>query len=597
MARSAATGRTYAKEFLQLSLLSQGCHMSRLAALKACTRVGDLAALLGFKSQALGYIARGLRDPAKYTTFEIPKRSGGTRTINAPVPQLKLAQRRLCDLLEDCQEEIEATIGVKKRLSHGFRKNHSIFTNADVHRCQRYVLNFDLEDFFGTINFGRVRGFFIENRNFKLDPDVALLIAQLVCYNAKLPQGAPSSPVVSNLIGNILDIRLAKLARANGCSYSRYADDITMSTSLPEFPPVIAREVVGTHKWELSKGVVDAVAACGFRVNARKTRLQYGSSRQDVNGIVVNRHVNVRADYRRKLRAMVNCLRSTGSFTCSHAEPDQAEPAMLPAKVGTTKQLQGMLSFALQAERYRQRSKPLPENLSGTERLLRRFLFYTTFANCDRPVVITEGKTDGIYLASAIKGLAAAFPELSSKKNEPPLIRFLRSTRSIERLFGLSGGEVPLKEFVHLYAEEYRYIKGPKGAKPVIVVFDNDSGANGILSLLNGFYKMPLPVGAQSVHVNGNLYVVLTSPRVAGVSSHCIENCFDPPTLAITLSGKTFSMSNKMLGPNEYGKAWFAEKVVKPNAEVIDFSGFGGLLQEIQQIIKSHVPPPQPSPA
>ncbi|MBD9379434.1 retron Ec67 family RNA-directed DNA polymerase/endonuclease [Pseudoxanthomonas sp. PXM04] len=573
--------------------------MSKLAALKACSSIGDLALLLGFKAQTLGYIARGLRDPAKYTSFDIPKRSGGKRTIHAPVPKLKLVQRKLCNLLEECQKEIESTLGVEKRLAHGFKKHHSIFTNADVHRRQKYVLNFDLEDFFGTINFGRVRGFFIANRHFKLNSDVAMLIAQLVCCNAKLPQGSPSSPIISNLIGNILDIRLAKLARANGCSYSRYADDITISTSLPDFPSAIASLVTGSHVWTLSSDVMNTISACGFKLNPKKTRLQYHHSRQDVTGIVVNRHVNVSSDYRRKLRAMVDRLRSTGSFTYSATELDTAASTKVSVKTGTRNQLQGMLSFALQAERYRQASTstPAPECLTGNEKLLRRFLFYTTFASHERPLVISEGKTDGIYLASAIRSLAATFPELVAPKTGVPAVRFLRLTRSMERLFGLSGGDGPLKEFVHQYAEEYRHIKGPKGSMPVIAIFDNDTGAKGVLGLLKGFYKMPMPAGAQSVHVHGNLYVVLTSPHITGAPSHCIEDCFDAATLAITLSGKTLSLANKTLGPNEYGKAWFAEKVIKPNAKTIDFAGFNGLLGVISQIVKGHTPPPVAPPA
>jgi RNA-directed DNA polymerase len=135
--------------------------MSALAQLKLCTTVGDVAHLLGFTAKALGYVAWGIAPAAKYTTFDIPKRSGGKRTINAPAPQLKLAQQKLSNLLQQCENEIEKEIGVKRRLAHGFKREHSILTNADVHRCQRFVLNFDLADFFGTIHFGRVRGFFI----------------------------------------------------------------------------------------------------------------------------------------------------------------------------------------------------------------------------------------------------------------------------------------------------------------------------------------------------------------------------------------------------------------------------------------------------
>ncbi|MEN5291157.1 reverse transcriptase domain-containing protein [Stenotrophomonas lactitubi] len=194
--------------------------MDELAKLKACTNTGELARLLDFQTKTLSYIAWGNPSAAKYSTFDIPKRSGGKRTIHAPSPQLKLAQGKLSTLLQACEKEIEEELGVKHPVAHGFKQGRSILTNADVHRRQRYVLNFDLTDFFGTINFGRVRGFLLENRNFKLHRDVATIIAQIACHEDRLPQGAPTSPVISNLIGNILDIRLSKLARAHGCAYS-----------------------------------------------------------------------------------------------------------------------------------------------------------------------------------------------------------------------------------------------------------------------------------------------------------------------------------------------------------------------------------------
>jgi hypothetical protein len=103
------------------------------------------------------------------------------------------------------------------------------------------VLNIDLEDFFGTVNLGRVRGFFIKERNFALKPRVATVLAQIACHDNALPQGSPCSPVISNLIGHVLDIQLSALARKTGCTYSRYADDITFSTNKQVFPPAIAK--------------------------------------------------------------------------------------------------------------------------------------------------------------------------------------------------------------------------------------------------------------------------------------------------------------------------------------------------------------------
>lgn len=564
--------------------------MSKLASLRACSSTTDLALLLGFKPAALAYLVRKFPDANKYTAFEIPKRSGGRRVIHAPISRLKLLQRRLAHLLSDCLGEVEESLGVKRRLAHGFREGHSILTNASVHRGQHFVLNFDLADFFGAINFGRVRGYFAGNRHFQLHPEVALLIAQIACHQQKLPQGSPCSPIISNLIGNILDIRLARIARANGCAYTRYADDITFSTSAREFPAAVAAPAANGAGWTISKHTLDAISACGFSVNSSKTRMLFCRSRQDVTGIVVNRHINVNSDYRRNLRAMVDRLRSTGSFTRGVSELDGASSSRYSSVAGSRAQLQGMLGFVLQVERFRLGGSPLPEELTGNEKLLRRFLFYTLFANPDRPVVISEGKTDGVYLAAAARSLAASYPALANAGSGELSLRLLRSTALIERLFGLSGGDDPLRNFIREYAEEYRFVKGPKGGKPVIAVFDNDGGAKGVLAMLAGMFKTAMPPGAQAVRVHHNLYVVLTSPNISGAPHHCIEHCFDAATLGTLISGKTLSLSNKPLGPNEYGKVWFAEKVVKPNAKSIDFTGFNSLLSAISHIVSTHTP-------
>src|SRR5947209_12031012 len=104
--------------------------MSRLAALKEAKSLRDLAGLLGFQPKALSYLVYKHPLETKYTTFHIPKRSGGYRTINAPTDALKLAQRRLSDLLQDCVDEITTKTGRKDRAAHGFKRERSIVTNA-----------------------------------------------------------------------------------------------------------------------------------------------------------------------------------------------------------------------------------------------------------------------------------------------------------------------------------------------------------------------------------------------------------------------------------------------------------------------------------
>ncbi len=189
----------------------------------------------------------------KYKTFQIPKRNGGQRTIKAPIDALKLLQRRLSDLLQNCVDEINTASQRKDRTAHGFKRKRSIITNARQHRHRRWVFNLDLEDFFPSINFGRVRGFLLKNRDFGLHEDVATVIAQIACHDNSLPQGSPCSPVISNLVAHLLDMRLVKIAGETGCTYSRYADDLTFSTNKKEFPADIAvpsgTEDSASHLW------------------------------------------------------------------------------------------------------------------------------------------------------------------------------------------------------------------------------------------------------------------------------------------------------------------------------------------------------------
>lgn len=225
--------------------------MSILKSLKAASDIDDLAALLGYKAKSLAYILYKLPDAAKYTTFKIPKKSGGEREICAPTDQLKLVQRRLANILYACRDEIDKESGLGS-LSHGFRRGHSIVTNAKPHHGRRFVLNLDLKDFFPSFNFGRIRGFFIKSKAFELNEKVATLIAQIACHQNSLPQGSPCSPVISDLVAHLLDARLAKMAKKEGVTYSRYADDLTFSTNKKSFPTALAtQDEADAELWEL----------------------------------------------------------------------------------------------------------------------------------------------------------------------------------------------------------------------------------------------------------------------------------------------------------------------------------------------------------
>jgi RNA-directed DNA polymerase len=161
-----------------------------------------------------------------------------------------------------------------------------------------------------------------------LSADVATAIAQIACVDGALPQGSPCSPVISNLIGSILDVRLVALAAKAGCTYTRYADDITFSTNKKEFPPEIAVPVptVSPHAWVPSDHLRGIIERAGFSVNDSKTRLMYRHSRQDVTGLVVNKKVNIRSEYRGVVRAMVHRLIREGNFEVLRPRPPRWTP-------------------------------------------------------------------------------------------------------------------------------------------------------------------------------------------------------------------------------------------------------------------------------
>jgi RNA-directed DNA polymerase len=306
--------------------------MSTLSKLKDAATLHDLAQLLGYSPKNLAFIIYKLEESEKYRRFEIAKSNGGTRTIKAPVPKLKLLQSRLSVMLYHSIADILKTHPQFWRAAHGFSKERSIITNAKRHRNKRYVFNVDIQDFFGSINFGRVRGYFIKDRSFQLNPTIATLIAQISCHENSLPQGSPSSPVVSNLIGNLIDVRLLSLARQHGCAYSRYADDLTFSTNEQIFPRAIAYEKAPSE-WELGLSLRSEISACGFSPNEQKTRISHWRKRQTVTGLVVNEKVNVDQDYVRSARAMCHSLFKTGTYRSAPSTKDMSNVRILEGKL------------------------------------------------------------------------------------------------------------------------------------------------------------------------------------------------------------------------------------------------------------------------
>lgn len=265
----------------------------------------DLAAVLGCTARQLGYYLYKRDLNSQYQQFAIAKKRGGHRIIRAPSTNLKLIQKSIA------RELIKYK--TFKPCVNGFLPERNILRNARPHVGQKAVLNIDLESFFGSIGFARVYGM-LTKPPFNFRRPIAAAIAKACTLDDILPQGAPSSPIVSNLICSRLDSELSRLAAAHRCIYTRYADDITLSSASGNFTLAsLIRQPDGSLFCELSPSLIEVIESNGFTINARKVRFSDRSRRQEVTGILVNKRLNVRRRYVREVRAMLHAWEKFGS--------------------------------------------------------------------------------------------------------------------------------------------------------------------------------------------------------------------------------------------------------------------------------------------
>lgn len=271
-----------------------------MSTLSELTTLRSLATFLGVDYSTLMWAANtGAANG--YRLFEIKKKSGGLRRIRSPKQPLKLVQERIAAAL--------AQLYIPPGTVHGFTKNKSIASNAEAHTNKKWLINIDLEDFFPSINFGRVRGA-LAAPPYSIHPKISTVIARICCHQNQLPQGAPSSPILSNIVARALDTRFHKLARKFKISYTRYADDISLSGRHNSIPSSLAVEDGANVR--CGQELIEAIEGSGFKVNLSKFRLQRKSSRMMVTGLVVNEHVNVRRTLVREIRKLIHAWRKHG---------------------------------------------------------------------------------------------------------------------------------------------------------------------------------------------------------------------------------------------------------------------------------------------
>lgn len=343
----------------------------------------DLAKLFNSTPRQLAYVLyhkNGGTDGA-YRSFEIPKKRGGTRAIHAPNPEIAYLQLKLLGYLSAIYEPRAST--------HGFQMGRSIFTNAKKHVNRRWVFNVDLENFFPSIHFGRVRGLFL-NPPFSFSADVSRILAHLVCYHGNLPQGAPTSPIVSNMICAKLDRDLQALAKTNRCMMSRYGDDITFSTDLRDFPTSIAMKQSG--EWVVGGELKKIIESNAFQVNKEKVNLRHFKQRQQVTGLVVNEKINVGREYIRELRVILYDWQSKGIVKAVEKFNSIRSISLTESKF--KKSILGKIQFV---NTVRKLTTPIIPNDDIVSKLRQSF-YINVLLGSHLPMIKTEGQTDWKHL-------------------------------------------------------------------------------------------------------------------------------------------------------------------------------------------------------
>lgn len=349
----------------------------------------DLAAWLGVTDRRLRFLLYVAGSNKNYTSFEIKKRDGGVRLIDAPSPALKKIQHKLLDVFSE--------IVVPSLIAKGYVRGASIIDHAYLHRRRRHIILADLESFFPTITFQRVRGALLA-KPFMLNSQVATCVAQLCCKDGSLPQGAPTSPVLSNLICRALDRKILWLASRHRFTVSRYADDICFSSNKRDIPPSFVACVDG----EIIPGqaLISAVESSGFSLNIKKFKVKERNSQQLVTGLVVNDGPALPRKWRRQLRTLLHLIENNSIEKASEIVAAWACPPASRKNFYSIEQVvRGRTNFAQYVDKRcgHKFSESVYRSYASLRNLMPRPLNGFKFR------VLTEGKTDLLHLDAAFR--------------------------------------------------------------------------------------------------------------------------------------------------------------------------------------------------
>jgi len=261
-----------------------------------------LANIFDMSYKELAKIIYKLPFEYRYTSFEMNKKNSGKRIISKPNKKLKDIQKTIAEIL--------STIYKPRPSVYGFTNKRSIISGAERHLGKQCILNIDLENFFDSIHYGRVKYLFMAHP-FQFSEKIATILAHILCHDNKLPQGSPSSPIITNMICFKLDKQLQNLAKKSNSTYTRYADDITFSFTTTN--KRISKHIIEDPEiLALSPILIQIIETNGFNINFDKIRLYNKKQRMLVTGVKVNEFTNVQRKYISKIRSMLYAWETHG---------------------------------------------------------------------------------------------------------------------------------------------------------------------------------------------------------------------------------------------------------------------------------------------
>lgn len=543
----------------------------------------DLADFLEIKKEVLAYYAYYGQKIKIYNSFQIRKRSGDFRLIESPVKGLKEIQKQVLKKLEP-QVSFRPCV-------YGFIKNRGIAQNAEIHVRQNWLLRLDIKDFFPTITTTRLIGLF-KSKQFSMAPSPARALALICTKDGRLPQGAPSSPILTNILCKGLDYKLQRLAQKHKCYYSRYADDIFISTDKKFFPAELASYDEESASLTVGHDIISIINSAGFTINEDKSSLKHRSQRQVTTGLVVNQKVNVSKEYVRSVRA---ALYSWQKFGLEAAEKHWQSNVCKGNRHGQASArfrwvVRGQVSYIGSIK-----GKSDPVYLSLAKKLNSldsSFIFdekFTSLIKTEEIHIYTEGKTDKKHIESAIRsaGLSSNFSDLNI---------VLKDAKK--------DGSGNLKSLCHnLSTTSQKFL--------TICIFDRDEpeiikemgGSSGdYLDHNNNVYSLIIPnpefrknteICIEHLYKDNDLFKIDANGRRLYARSEFDEhNCHKtesnifikhPPKSLICDSGiiNILEKKNIALTKNDFAEAISAQQ---PPFQAMDFDGFIPLFEKIREI-------------